>query len=87
MQHLKLTIMERYLKSIEGYAKMDEKSIVQKKALLHKLSLLHQLVLHGYEDTARHRNEEDIKFLNQIRNLDFYTLKLNIEKELYAMNT
>jgi hypothetical protein len=78
--------MERYLKSIDGYAKMDQKSIEQKKALLHKLSLLHQLVLHGYDDTAMHRDESDLKFLNQIRNLDFYTLKLNIERELYAIS-
>lgn len=78
--------MERYLKSIEGYAKMDEKSIQAKKLLLNKLSLLHQLVLHGYEDTAKGRNEEDLKFLNQIRNLDFYTRKLNIERDLYALN-
>ena len=78
--------MEKYLKSLDGYSTMDAKSIEQKKALLHKLSLLHQLVLHGYDDTAMHRDESDIKFLNQIRNLDFYTLKLNIERELYALS-
>ncbi len=78
--------MEKYLKSIDGYAQMDAKSLEQKKALLHKLSLLHQLVLHGYDDTAMHRDEGDISFLNQIRNLDFYTLKLNIERELYTIH-
>jgi hypothetical protein len=78
--------MEKYLESIDGYAKMDAKALEQKKALLHKLSLLHQLVLHGYDDTAKHRDEMDVKFLNQIRNLDFYTLKLNIERELYALH-
>ncbi len=75
-----------YLKSMEGYSQMDAKTLEQKKALLHKLSLLHQLVLHGYDDTAMHRDDSDLTFLNQIRNLDFYTLKLNIERELYVLH-
>lgn len=78
--------MEEYLNSLSVNTRMDDKMLAQKKALLHKLALLHQLVVHGYDDTAKHRDEADIKFLNQIRNLDFYTLKLNIERELYSLN-
>jgi len=78
--------MEKYLKSIAGYAKMDQNSIEQKRTLLRKFYLLHQLVLHGYEETAAGCNEKDLLFLNQIKNLDFYTLKFNIESELYALN-
>lgn len=78
--------MDMYLMSIAGYAEMNEKSREQKKTLLHKFYLLHQLVLHGYDQAAVGCDDRDIRFLNQIRNLDFYTLKFSIESELYAIN-
>ncbi|MBC7553256.1 MAG: hypothetical protein H7257_04700 [Taibaiella sp.] len=78
--------MENNFSSVPYLGNYNYKCKEQMKTLWHQLFLVHQLGRYGFEKAVTLVGGNDAAFLNSIGKLDYYTIKHNIERELYLLS-